>query len=69
MEDYERFGLKGYNTDPNQAAADRSKGTDVVLDSGTKHFAPGSPLWIGYVKGKNNDAPVRRRPAMATVRV
>src|SRR5882757_5995630 len=58
MEDYERFGLYGYDSNPDAAGADPSKGTDVVLPSGTKHFEPGDPLWIGYIEGKNNDEPV-----------
>lgn len=49
------FSLSGYDI---TMSPDPSMGTDVVLPSGTKHFAPNQPPWIGYIAGKNNDQPV-----------
>lgn len=49
------FAASGYDTTMNP---DPSQGTDVVLQSGTKHFAPDQQPWIGYIEGKNNDQPV-----------
>lgn len=49
------FAASGYDTTMNP---DPSMGTNVVLPSGTKHFGPNDPLWIGYIEGKNNDQPV-----------
>lgn len=49
------FAASGYDTTMNP---DPSQGTDVVLQSGTKHFAPDQQPWIGYIEGKNNDSPV-----------